>query len=69
MANLDRFSQPIREEREPQKVCNCEHCNEELFEGEWHFKTDEYIFCDKSCFIDWATEEFSGDSRILEGNE
>ncbi len=70
MANLDRFSQPLSGEtyfEDEKPVCQCEECGEDLFDGEWHFKTEDGWFCDKSCFIEWCLIEFDAKSEILEG--
>lgn len=70
LANLDRFSQPLAGEtyfEEPQPTCQCEECKEDLYEGDWHYEAGDMTFCSKDCFIEWATVEFDGRSRILEG--
>lgn len=72
MSNLDRFSQPLPNEtyfEDENPVCQCTHCEEDLYEGEWHFEADEKVFCNKECFTDWCIEEFTGITRILEGKK
>lgn len=69
MANLDRFSQPMTGERyfeDMKPICQCEMCGNDLYEGDEIIKTDKHKFCDKTCFLDWAMEEFDAVKDELE---
>lgn len=49
--NLDRFSRPVGDEREPEVVTHCVSCDEPLEEGmdviTW---VEDEHFCDIDCF-------------------
>jgi len=69
MPNLDRFSQPLHGEtyfEDEKPVCQCAECENDLFEGEWHYEADGQFFCDVDCFLEWCKVEFDGRSKILE---
>lgn len=66
---MDRFSVRHYGETyfdEPQVVCQCEECGEDLFEGDEIFEAADMNFCTKDCFIDWAVQEHEGGHKVLE---
>lgn len=75
MTNLDRFSRPLHGETyfdEPQVVCQCEQCGDDLYEGDDCFEASDgadcLVFCTKDCFIDWAVEEHEAGHKAVEVN-